>query len=165
MRGRMGTTTMLRLSIVLLVIASGIVVRANYEQIVNTSEPAYAQDQYDCASFGSQESAQAELDRNPSDPNNLDPDGNGQACDDYPYGTGVTSSPLPTTTSSPTPTTTSSSSPTSSPSPSSASASPKPQPNENLFDSGGPTDGPVPLMPDGGCPNEFPAEHNGLCYP
>jgi hypothetical protein len=42
--------------------------------------PAFAQDQYDCASFGSQESAQAELERVPSDPSNLDADDDGVAC-------------------------------------------------------------------------------------
>jgi hypothetical protein len=47
---------------------------------------------------------------------------------------------------------------------SSASASPTPQPPRGLFNSGGPTNGPVPLMPDGGCPKEFPVKHNGLCY-
>jgi hypothetical protein len=47
---------------------------------------AQAQDQYDCASFGSQESAQAELDRDPSDPSNLDEDNDGTACEDYDYG-------------------------------------------------------------------------------
>ncbi|HET7272063.1 MAG TPA: hypothetical protein VFI90_13380, partial [Rubrobacter sp.] len=93
---------------------------------------------------GSQESAQAELDRDPSDPNNLDPDGNGQACDDYPYGTSGTN--------------------TASPSSDTPSPTPRPQ-NDNLFDSGGPANGPVPLMPDGGCPVEFPVKHHGLCYP
>jgi Excalibur calcium-binding domain len=44
------------------------------------------EDQYDCASFGSQESAQAELERNPSDPSNLDADNDGIACEDYDYG-------------------------------------------------------------------------------
>src|ERR671910_3195942 len=70
---------------------------------------AYAQDQYDCASFGSQESAQAELERDPSDPNNLDSDGNGVACDDQ--STSIASS-VPPSSASP-----------SSVSPSSASAS------------------------------------------
>jgi hypothetical protein len=42
---------------------------------------AQAQDQYDCANFGSQESAQAELDRDPSDPHYLDGDGDGVACE------------------------------------------------------------------------------------
>ena len=49
--------------------------------------PAFAQeDQYDCASFGSQESSQAELERDPDDPSNLDADDDGIACEDYDYG-------------------------------------------------------------------------------
>jgi hypothetical protein len=43
------------------------------------------EDQFDCASFGSQESAQAELERDPSDPSNLDADDDGEACETYPY--------------------------------------------------------------------------------
>jgi len=35
----------------------------------------------------------------------------------------------------------------------------------DLFVSGGPSDGPVPLMPDGNCPKEFPTERDGGCYP
>jgi hypothetical protein len=38
------------------------------------------------------------------------------------------------------------------------------KPKRNLFDSGGPENGPVPLMADGGCPAEFPVERAGLCY-
>ncbi|QIN79075.1 hypothetical protein GBA65_11695 [Rubrobacter marinus] len=33
-----------------------------------------------------------------------------------------------------------------------------------LLDAGGPQDGPVPVMPDGGCPREFPVEGAGGCY-
>ena len=45
--------------------------------------PSFAQeDQYDCASFGSQASAQAELERDPSDPSNLDADDDGIACEE-----------------------------------------------------------------------------------
>ncbi len=54
------------------------------------------------------------------------------------------------------------STPASTPAP--ASPSRKPKPKRNLFDSGGPENGPVPLMPDGGCPAEFPVERVGLCY-
>jgi len=36
--------------------------------------------------------------------------------------------------------------------------------NRNLFNSGGPENGPVPLMRDGGCPVEFPIERADLCY-
>jgi hypothetical protein len=35
-----------------------------------------------CADFSSQAEAQAELDSDPSDPNNLDADNDGQACED-----------------------------------------------------------------------------------
>src|SRR5215208_4742879 len=100
---RMGTAT-LRLVVVGLVLVAGFVARITYEQIVYPSTPAVAQeDQYDCASFGSQESAQAELDRDPSDPNNLDPDGNGQACDDNSSSGASSASPSSVTPSSPTP--------------------------------------------------------------
>ena len=33
-----------------------------------------------------------------------------------------------------------------------------------LFESGGPEDGPVPTMPSGGCPPEYPAEREGGCW-
>jgi len=32
------------------------------------------------------------------------------------------------------------------------------------MNAGGPADGPIPLMPDGGCPAEFPTERDGTCY-
>jgi hypothetical protein len=160
----MGSTTS-RLLVVGLVLLAGLVSRVTYEQLVHPREPAAAQsNQYDCASFGSQQAAQAELERDPSDPNDLDPDGNGRACDDYDYGTSTTNS---ISQSSPSPSTASPSSPSpSSPSSSSPSHSPKPRPqgDRNLLDAGAPTNGPVPLMPGGGCPSEFPAKHNNLCY-
>jgi hypothetical protein len=37
--------------------------------------------------------------------------------------------------------------------------------NRDLFNAGGPENGPVPRMPGGGCPAEFPVERAGLCYP
>jgi hypothetical protein len=65
-----------------------VVFAALWALTVTFAAPAFAQeDQYDCASFGSRESAQAELERDPSDPSNLDPNGDGQACEDYDYGT------------------------------------------------------------------------------
>jgi len=33
-----------------------------------------------------------------------------------------------------------------------------------LMNAGGPADGPIPLMPGGGCPAEFPTEKDGACY-
>ena len=37
--------------------------------------------------------------------------------------------------------------------------------NRNLLEAGGPTSGPAPLMPDGGCSREYPTKREGLCYP
>jgi hypothetical protein len=160
----MGTTT-LRLLVVGLVLLAGLVSRVTYEQLIHPREPAAAQsNQYDCASFGSQQSAQAELERDPSDPNDLDSDDNGRACDDYDYSASTTNT---TTQSSPSPSTASPSNPSpSSPSPSSPSPSSKPRPlgDRNLLNAGGPTNGPAPLMPDGSCPPEFPTKHKNLCY-
>jgi hypothetical protein len=168
MRHRMGNTTS-KLIMVGLVLAAGFVLRATYEQIIYPSKSARAQaDQYDCASFGSQESAQVELDSDPSDPNNLDSDGNGIACDHYPYGTSgsvAASTPAPST---PAPSSAPPDGPSASASPSNtSSASPKPKPpqvSRNLFASGGTTNGPVPVMADGGCPEEFPEKRKGLCH-
>jgi hypothetical protein len=58
----------------------------------------------------------------------------------------------------------SSSAPATKPATKPAPASPSRKPKRNLFDSGGPENGPVPLMPEGGCPAEFPVERAGLCY-
>jgi hypothetical protein len=166
---RMGNVAF-KLVMVGLVLAAALVSRVTYEQIVYPNEAALAQaDQYDCASFGSQSSAQFELARDPSDPNNLDADGNGKACDDYDYGTGGSVAASSVAPSSPSPVSTppSSSSPDSSSSSEvsgSASAPPKPQKTHKLFASGGSTNGPVPLMPNGDCPVEFPVKHNGLCH-
>src|ERR687886_1646587 len=105
----------LRIFIVVAVIASGFTLRAAWDDLADPSTPAMAQqDLYDCASFGSRESAQAELERNPSDPSNLDPDGNGKACENYNYSVGGGSSASPASSAAPTtidpPTTTSSAS-------------------------------------------------------
>jgi hypothetical protein len=34
-----------------------------------------------------------------------------------------------------------------------------------LMNAGGPANGPVPLMPDGSCPVEYPVKQDGACYP
>jgi micrococcal nuclease len=41
---------------------------------------------------------------------------------------------------------------------------PPPPPDRTVLDSGGPKYGPVPLMPDGGCPVEYPKQRGDLCY-
>jgi hypothetical protein len=195
--------------VVAFVLVAGVAAAVNYQQILNPTKPALAQDEFDCASFNSQAEAQAELRRDLSDPSGLDgpigtaSDGtSGVACEVYPYDDPArdetpvdvggssppattittpppTSSPPSTTIATPPPksipptkTPPPASSPppktppptTSASPPSSASASPTPQPPRDLFNAGGPTGGPVPLMPDGGCPKEFPVKHNGLCY-
>jgi hypothetical protein len=150
----------LRLFIVALVLASGFTLRVAWEELANPTTPAFAQtDQYDCASFGSQESAQAELERNPDDPSNLDPDSDGQACEDYDYGVdGGTTTTTSTSTASATEDQYDSSATFDQYS--SAAAV-----DQYLFDSGGSAGGAVPLMPGGGCPAEFPTEIDGACYP
>ena len=153
--GRMGTRTFIVAAVLVLVV--GVVGRITYEQIVSTDTPAYAQqDQFDCASFGSQESAQAELERDPSDPNDLDPDGNGQACEDYSYGAadGTTSSPAPTATDNGDDTGASQAQ---------YDDGSADRPGD-LMKSGGPAHGPVLTMPDGSCLPEYPVKRNGYCY-
>src|SRR5829696_3836054 len=56
------------------------------------ADKAAAQD-LNCSDFATQEEAQAELNRNPSDPNNLDGDDDGSACEDLPSGGNVTTDP------------------------------------------------------------------------
>src|SRR5215210_1672724 len=132
-----------KLLVIGLVLVAGLVLRITYEQLVYPSEPAAAQvNQKNCSSFDSQEAAQAALERDPSDPNDLDSDGNGRACDDYAYNT-RTANNVPPSSASPSSTSPSSASPSStspsSVSPSSAStssASPnaRPQKPRDLLD-------------------------------
>jgi hypothetical protein len=64
------------------------------------AEAAVAKDRFDCADFDSQKEAQTELDRDPSDPSNLDADNDGVACA-YPYGDGGANDQDPTNTPPP----------------------------------------------------------------
>jgi hypothetical protein len=190
MRVRMGTTPLKVAAVVAFVLVAGVVAAVNSEQILNPTKPALAQDEFDCASFNSQAEAQAELRRDPSDPSGLDgpigtaSDGtSGVACEVYPYDDPARDeTPVDVSGSSPPSTTITTPPPTKTPPPAStprtktpprnsnasppsrASASPTPQPPRDLFNAGGPSNGPVPLMPDGDCPVEYPDKHNGLCY-
>jgi len=58
------------------------------------SAPTSAQDTLNCGSFATPEEAQAVLEQDPSDPNGLDGDGDGLACD-YTGGGGETAAPAP----------------------------------------------------------------------
>ena len=51
-----------------------------------SAAPAFAKDTRNCDDFASQEDAQAELNGDSDDPNNLDADGDEQACEDFDYG-------------------------------------------------------------------------------
>lgn len=72
----------------------------------------------DCSQV-SQAEAQVILAADPTDPNGLDADGDGIACED----------------------------------------------GNNLMAAGGPSAGPVPLMPGGECPEEYPVKRDEACYP
>ena len=89
---------------------------------------------YDCKDFATSVEAQAQL--LPGDPYGLDTDNDGTACDELEGGGSVP--------------------PTSTPIDNGA--------GRNFFRSGGPENGPVPLMPNGGCPVEYPTERDDLCY-
>ena len=99
--------------------------------------------------------AQGVLDEGAPGASQLDPDGNGIACDQLLSGAGAGgggASPLVASAGS------------ASAQPTVAGASQSPPPNADLFEAGGPEGGPVPLMPGGGCPSEYPLERGGACY-
>ncbi len=172
-----------RLAIALLIISVGLCLRVAWE----FTPPAAAQAEGNCGDFSSQADAQASLREDPSDPNNLDEDGDGIAClnarysnperdvipvprdGDTPGNTSGTTTSEPTTPR-PTPSPTPQPGPTPSPTPQPA---PPPQPDPTpgptpgsgtLMNAGGPSAGPAPLMPDGTCPAEYPVKRGGACY-
>ena len=143
-----------------LVLVGGFTLRLALQDVVDPVAPAEAQsvqegDLYDCEDFTTQPEAQQQL--LPGDPYGLDADGDGQACDDLPGGSSGGGGGSASASASASASTSASAS-------SSASASPKPHPPDDLFNSGGPKHGPVPLMPGGGCPDEYPVERADLCY-
>ena len=52
--------------------------------ILRLASPAYAIDDEDCSDFAYQDEAQEHLDADPSDPDGLDPDRDGVACEELP---------------------------------------------------------------------------------
>lgn len=58
-----------------------------------TSSAPPSSEDLDCSDFGSRAEAQAALDADPSDPNGLDAEGDGQACEASSFGGGSTASP------------------------------------------------------------------------
>jgi hypothetical protein len=120
-----------------LVFASGLTLRVAWEQLAHPTTPAQAQEDLDCLKdFTYQEEAQQVYHQDPSDPNRLDED---PGPDD-----GIACEELPqrpggTTTGGP-------------------------MVDPTHIDAGGPQNGPVPLMPAGGCPVEYPTQRDDLCY-
>jgi hypothetical protein len=136
-----------------LVLVSGFMLRLALQDVIEPPTPAEAQvqtDLYRCDDFTYQEEAQAVYDQDTSDPHGLDgPIGEaftgeqGVACEDLPHRLGgPTTIPEPTGSSPP------------------ITSSPEP----TTLDAGGPKNGPVPLMPDGSCPAEYPVKRDGLCH-
>jgi hypothetical protein len=139
-----------------LVLVSGFMLRLALQDVVDPTTPAAAQvqtDLYRCDDFTYQEDAQAVYDQDTSDPHGLDgPIGvaftgeEGVACEDLPHRPGgpttVLTTPEPTGSAPP------------------ITSSPEP----TVLDAGGPKNGPVPLMPGGKCPVEYPVERADLCY-
>ena len=91
----------------------------------------------DCDDFDSQQEAQAALDAHPSDPNNLDQDGNGIPCEDANLPDGSSSSQNGPQNSGQ---------------------------QDDLLSAGGPALGPIPVMPGGRCPKQYPVKRDGACY-
>lgn len=99
---------------------------------------AQAQDLYNCPDFQFQEDAQAVYNQDRSDPYGLDgPPGEASAG-----APGIACEELP----------------------SRGGVTPDQTPPGQLMNAGGPDSGPVPLMPGGGCPVEFPEQRAGACY-
>ena len=148
-----------------LVFVCGFTLRVAWESL---DKPALAQNVLNCESFNSQAEAQRELRRNPSESNRLDEvDGadDGIACevtgydsparDERPVVDITVQTPNRPHITVHTPNT-----------PGTGGGGPIPGQDgpRNLLNSGGPENGPVPLMPDGGCPVKYPHERDGLCY-
>jgi hypothetical protein len=91
----------------------------------------------------------------------LDPDGNGIACDELQSAAGGQAASTGRASPQPSPQPL----PQASPQPSVDRGSELLNRNGSLLEAGGPTSGPLPLMPGGGCPREFPTMRDGACYP
>jgi hypothetical protein len=150
---------MIRITLVAaFVVACAVGLRVAWEDHANRATPvAQAQTniKFKCGRFPYQENAQAFFDANRGIASELDGNGDGVACEHLPSRSGdggASPTVSPTPTISPTvPATTSPSEP----------ASPTPK---TVMDSGGPKNGPVPRMPGGACPDEYPVERGGGCY-
>jgi hypothetical protein len=125
------------LVVTLVVVASGLALHMAWEELMGPIAPPKVQAQdYDCynGDFTYQDQAQAIYDADPTDPYRLD--GDGIACDNLPQRPGGGGTGTGGGTGG----------------------------GGRILDSGGPKNGPVPLMSGGGCPDEYPVELGGACY-
>ena len=159
---------LLRGAAVVLVLVAGFAGRVAYEQ---ATAPAYAQDEdptlgEDCSDFRSQAEAQAELRRDPSDPNVLDEDDgsdDGVACETYPYDDPARDeTPVPATAED-NGGTADDGTATGRRDDRSARGNPR-RDRVGLLESGGPRHGPVPIVPGEPCPEEYPVARADGCY-
>ena len=95
----------------------------------------------------------------------LDPDGNGIACDELRGAGGGQAASAGSAAGNAVGGAAGSAASSASPQPSVDGGSQLLDRYGSLLEAGGPTSGPVPLMPDGGCPREFPTMRDGACYP
>ena len=159
-------STLLKVAVVVLVMATGFTARVVYEYAIS---PAYAQgqqDSYDCESFRTQEEAQAIYDQDPSDPYGLDEadldPGNGLACESLPHEIGATNATATSTaTAASTATATSTASATST---AAATATASATSGVSaVTETGGPMTDIFPRSSDGTCPPAL-VKHDGACY-
>jgi hypothetical protein len=92
--------------------------------------------------------AQGILDQGVPGAARLDPDGNGVACDQLLSAGGSQAA----------------SAGSASPQPTLTGGTQFPPLNASLFEAGGPKNGPVPLLPGGKCPFEYPVKRGDACY-
>lgn len=145
----------LNAAVVVLILACGFTARIGWEFVAgpeSTIRTAQAQtSDLDCSDVSTQAEAQAVYDQDPSDPNRLDEDDDGIACESLPEGDGSSGGGDETAAQDQydngTTTTTT-----------------QDQEVGDLMNAGGPATGPVPMMPGGGCPEEFPVERDEGCF-
>lgn len=148
-----------RVAVVVLVLFAGASARVAYEKIVDP-EPgmqavaAQESTDLDCDDFATQAEAQATYDADPSDPNGLDADSDGEACEENAGGG----------------TTTTDDGASGDQYDDGGAARPSDRTgrgdrgDRDLMESGGSLAAPVPAQPGGGCPPRHPVEHRGYCY-
>jgi hypothetical protein len=143
---------------VLMMAAGAFVARMTWEFVPRASAQ---EEDLDCSDFDSQAAAQEELERALTDPNGLDPDADGEACEEYTYPEDEATTQFETTRSIPGETTTQYQPP-----PPLVTVAEPTVDEPPLYVSGGPGDGPAPPRPDGGggCPPEYPLEEDGGCW-